>query len=62
MLNTREKELAAALGIAKMLLDKSATLKKTNQELQTQVEEINFRSSLMKNEMNALKERLINHS
>lgn len=60
MLNTREKELAAALGIAKMLLDKSATLKKTNQELQTQVEEINFRSSLMKNEMNALKERLIN--
>ena len=60
MLNTREKELAAALGIAKMLLDKSATFKKTNQEFQTQVEEINFRSSLMKNEMNTLKERLIN--
>lgn len=60
MLNTREKELGAALGIAKMLLDKTVVLKKLSQDYQAQAEEYNFRSNLAKNEMNALKERLIN--
>ena len=55
----REKDLQAAIGIAKLLLDNTITLKSTNEDLQREIENSENRYRMTKQEMTYLKERLM---
>lgn len=58
-LNMRERDLQAAIGIAKLLLDNTITLKNTNEDLQQEIEDLESQLRTTKQEMKYLKESLM---
>jgi chromosome segregation ATPase len=55
----RERDLQAAIGIAKLLLDNTITLKNTNEDLQQEIEDLESQLRTTKQEMKYLKESLM---